>query len=136
MPKAGRVENLIPANRRSKEEARALGRAGGIKSGQVRKEKKLLSQIYGDMLAKEYDVTIDGKSSKMSSEAFIQLVTREIINRRDSASVAMLREIREATEGQNINVDGDLKVADVTAGMTHDEKRELVKQWMQSQKNL
>ena len=134
--KGGRPENLIPQSQRTPEEARAMGRKGGIASGKVRKEKKLLSQIYGEMLTKEYDVTIDGKPSKMSGAAFVQSIAREIINRRDSASVSMLKEIREATEGQNINVDGDLRVADVTAGMTHDEKRELVKQWVQSQKNL
>jgi len=37
--KRGRA-NLIPANKRSKEEAKRLGIAGGIASGKVRKEKK------------------------------------------------------------------------------------------------
>ena len=35
-------ENLIPMNKRSKKEARELGSIGGIKSGQVRAEKRLL----------------------------------------------------------------------------------------------
>lgn len=35
-------ENLIPFNERSKEEAREMGKKGGIASGKARKEKKLL----------------------------------------------------------------------------------------------
>lgn len=34
-------ENLIPANKRSLSEARENGRKGGIRSGEVRREKKL-----------------------------------------------------------------------------------------------
>ena len=35
-------ENLIPTNKRSKEEARELGRKGGIASGKARRERKTL----------------------------------------------------------------------------------------------
>ena len=34
----GGVENLVPMNKRSKDEVRKLGRKGGIKSGEVRRE--------------------------------------------------------------------------------------------------
>jgi hypothetical protein len=37
-------ENLIPANKRTKEEARELGRKGGIASGKVRRERKTLKE--------------------------------------------------------------------------------------------
>lgn len=47
------VENLIPTNRRSKEEARELGRIGGQKSGQVRREKKMLKQLCEERLLKK-----------------------------------------------------------------------------------
>lgn len=36
------MENLIPMSKRSKNEARELGKKGGIASGKVRKEKRLL----------------------------------------------------------------------------------------------
>ena len=36
------AENLIPTNQRSKEEARELGRKGGIASGIARRERKTL----------------------------------------------------------------------------------------------
>lgn len=35
-------ENLIPTNKRSKDEARELGRKGGIASGKARRERKTL----------------------------------------------------------------------------------------------
>lgn len=38
------VENLIPTNQRSKEEARELGRKGGIASGKARRERKTLKE--------------------------------------------------------------------------------------------
>lgn len=37
-------DNLIPMNERSKEEARELGRLGGIRSGEVRKEKATMKK--------------------------------------------------------------------------------------------
>ena len=37
-------ENLIPMNERSKSEVRELGRKGGIKSGEVRRERKAFKE--------------------------------------------------------------------------------------------
>ena len=37
-------ENLIPMNERSESEVRELGRKGGIKSGEARREKKLFKE--------------------------------------------------------------------------------------------
>ena len=39
-------KNLIPTNKRSKEEARELGAKGGKKSGEVRKEKAELKKLF------------------------------------------------------------------------------------------
>lgn len=44
-------ENLIPNNRRSKEEVREHSRKGGIKSGEVRREKKTLKDTLKMLLA-------------------------------------------------------------------------------------
>ena len=45
-------ENLIPMNKRSKEEARESGRVGGIASGESRRKKKRLSQLLDMMFEK------------------------------------------------------------------------------------
>lgn len=109
---AGRVENLKP-----KTTAKARGKLGGIKSGKVKKEKKLLSMIYAELLADQAGI----KGGKGFKE-----VVREIMNSNDpravSARVSMMKEIREATEGSksqtettlNINTD-EVKVADILA---------------------
>lgn len=39
------TKNLVPMDQRTQEEARALGRIGGIKSGQVRKKKKTMAEL-------------------------------------------------------------------------------------------
>ncbi|MBN2402007.1 MAG: hypothetical protein JXN64_06385 [Spirochaetes bacterium] len=94
MSKRGKIDNLIPV--KTKEEARERGRNGGIKSGKARKERKLLSEIYKEILAKRYNVKTKGKS--------ITDITDKVLSRGDSATVSLLREMREATEGSMLKV--------------------------------
>jgi hypothetical protein len=93
----GKKENLVPL---TTEKARAIGRVGGKKSVEVRRERKLLSQIYSEILAKTYD--IDGESLTLEQ------VVQGVLERKDSASVSMLKEIREATEGNKLAIEGSL----------------------------
>ena len=44
------VQNLIPTNKRSEEEARELGRKGGIKSGETRRNKRILKDLAEEIL--------------------------------------------------------------------------------------
>lgn len=99
--KGGRPENLVTP---STEKAREIGRKGGIKSGQVRREKKMLSEIYGEILAELYKVddTDDGKIT-------IDKIAMAVLSRADSASVALLKEMREATEGNKLAITGEIK---------------------------
>ena len=50
MPRKGQ-ENLIPTNERTKEEARALGAKGGVKSGITRRKKKATNELIRAALA-------------------------------------------------------------------------------------
>jgi hypothetical protein len=103
--------NLIPNSERTPEELREMTRKGGIRSGEVRREKKLLSQIYAEFLEKEHDViSKEGERKKMSGQALLNSVMSKVLSRSDSSSVAMMREIREATEGKNVNLDGKIIV--------------------------
>lgn len=99
----GRVENLVPL---TTEKAREIGREGGKKSVESRREKKLLSQIYGELLADEYEIEIDGKKTKITGTKLVQSIAHDVLNRRDSSSVSMLKEIREATEGNKMTLAG------------------------------
>jgi len=94
------LKNLSPANTVPREVAKARGKLGGIKSGQVKREKKLLSAMYADMLAKGFGV----EGNKLSLD---QVVT-SVLLRADSASVSMLKEIRESTEGSKLQIDGEV----------------------------
>ena len=49
-------ENLIPTSERSKDEARALGQLGGIKSGEVRRKKSAMREIVNMMLGARADL--------------------------------------------------------------------------------
>lgn len=84
-----------------------------LKSAQKRKEnnerKKLLSEMYAEFLSDEYNVRKDGKTIKLSGTDYIKTIIKAVVSRGDSSSVAMLKEIREATEGQKINLNGEVK---------------------------
>jgi hypothetical protein len=84
-----------------------------LKSAQKRKEnnekKKLLSEMYAEFLSDEYKVRKDGEEIKISGTDYIKTIIKAVVSRGDSSSVAMLKEIREATEGQKINLNGEVK---------------------------
>ena len=48
-------DNLIPTNKRSKEEVRRNASKGGKKSGEVRRKKKLIKECLDELLEKEYE---------------------------------------------------------------------------------
>jgi len=93
------AKNLVSLKDRTTEEQREIARKGGVASGKARREKKLLSEFYGSLLADTFDVKVEGEIEKLSGEKFFQAIVKDIVTKRDSSSVAMLKEIREATEG-------------------------------------
>lgn len=103
----GNPDKLIPASKRSKKEASELGRKGGIASGEARREKKRLSTIYGEMLAGKYEVTINGEKQKLDGAELVRFIMRDVLMRRDSASVSLLKEMREALEGSKVSLLGE-----------------------------
>ena len=99
-------ENLKPC---TKENARERQ----LKSAQKRKEnnekKKFLSEMYADFLSDEFNVRKDGETIKLSGTDYVKTIVKQIVNRGDSSSVAMLKEIREATEGNKLQLSGEVK---------------------------
>jgi len=93
----GNPDNIHP---HTSQEARANGRKGGIASGIAKREKKLLSQVYADMLADEFGLA--GQGLTLSG------IIAAVLARADSSTVSMLKEIREATEGSRVQVDGEM----------------------------
>ena len=104
MPR-GNTKNLKPQNTRTKAEQRKIAQMGGKASGKARREKKLMSQIYADLLADQSGIKKGGG---------IRAVAREILNstnpKTTSARVALLRELREGTEGSKIKTETVLTI--------------------------
>ena len=82
------------------------------------------------MLMDEYEVTVGDEKKKITGEKLIKTVARDVLMRRDSSSVSMMKEIREATEGNNVNMSAIIETADITDGMTIEQKKELIAEWV------
>ncbi|WP_438979988.1 hypothetical protein [Polynucleobacter sp.] len=99
MPRELHPENLKTP---TTEQARKIGRMGGLKSAKVKKEKKLLSQIYAEILASKNGINGSGKT--------IADVAGEILLDKglgsNASKVSMMKEIREATEGTKSQITG------------------------------
>ena len=84
-----------------------------LKSAEKRKEnnakKKLMSQIYAEFLEREYNVRQGDKERKLTGAELVNECMKKIIARGDSASVSLMREVRETIEGQKINLSGEIK---------------------------
>lgn len=106
MPRELHPENLIPQNKRTKAKQREIARMGGKKSGEVRRERKLLSQMWGEFLAEEFDVKIEGEVKKIKGFDLVKQTGLAVMARKDSSSVSMIKEIREATEGSKVINEG------------------------------
>ena len=99
-------QNLKPCNSENARERQ-------LKSAKKRKEnnakKKLMSQIYAEFLEKEYDVRTGDKTKKMSGADLCNEAMKKIIARGDSSSVSLLKELREGTEGNKLQLSGEVK---------------------------
>jgi len=107
MPSSDGYKNLRPIKKGelSTQEAKKRGTNGGKASGKVRREKKLMSQIYADLLADQSGIKRGGG---------IRAVAQEILNSTNvksvSARVALMRELREGTEGSKIKTETVLTI--------------------------
>ena len=106
-------KNLRPIKPLSHEEAVEQGRRGGKKSVEARREKKLMSQIYAELLAKKHKVG----NEEITGDNLLEKVALRVLARGDASSVSLMKEIREATEGlkifTGINITDNEKVQQV-----------------------
>jgi hypothetical protein len=101
-----------------------------LKSAEKRKEnnakKKLMSQIYAEFLEKEYDVKLGDKNKKITGADLCNEAMKKIIARGDSSSVSLMREIREGTEGNKIQLSGAIKTESMSAEQRVESFKELM----------
>lgn len=107
MPRNKGYDNLIPANKRSKEEVRRNSAKGGRKSGEVRRQKKLLKECLDELLEKEWE---NRQGEKMSGAEAISVAVfkkalagdmkaYEIV--RDTAGQGIVQKVMVAEVDQN-----------------------------------
>lgn len=109
--------NLVNLADRTPEEREEIARQGGIKSGESKREKKVLSNLYAEIIAELYDVDAQNGLS-------LKTVVQEVLKKGDSATVSMLKVMGEMTEGKKIKMDGSLSVG----SMTKEERRQRIKE--------
>ena len=90
------------------EEAKEMQKKSAEKRKENNAKKKLMSQIYAEFLEKEYNVRQGDKERKLTGAELVNECMKKIIARGDSSSVSLMREVREATEGQKINLSGSV----------------------------
>lgn len=99
-------DNLTPF---TSDNAKEMQRKGAEKRKENNAKKKLMSQIYAEFLEKEYNVRQGDKERKLTGAELVNECMKKIIARGDSASVSLMREVRETIEGQKINISGEIK---------------------------
>jgi hypothetical protein len=109
MPKSDGWKNLKDNSQRTPEERRTIGQLGGKASVKARQQKKLMSQIYAEFLAEKFYIKLDPwdpkcKPTAMTGESLVNHVVKEVLNSGGSASVSLLKELREATEGNKLAI--------------------------------
>lgn len=77
-----------------------------LKGAQKKKEnnerRQFLSEMYSDFLSEKFDVKVDGAKTKITGAELCKITTKTILNKGNQAAVAMLTEIRKATESESI----------------------------------
>lgn len=92
------------------ENARERQLKGAAKRKENHAKKVLMSQIYADFLRKKYNIEADdGVKQQLTGSELVNECMKKIITTGGSPAVSLLKELREATEGQKINLTGNVK---------------------------
>lgn len=98
-------DNLIPC---TPENARERQKKSVEKRKENTEKRKMLSAIYADFLTEKFKLKTAEGSKEVTGEELCIEVTKKVLARGDSSSVAMLKEIREATEGNKFTVEAEV----------------------------
>ena len=91
-------DNLIPMNKRSKDEARENGRKGGIASGNARRKKKEAKQIICDLLQQTNTFTENPTGKETVMESMISALISEAMDGNVKAFEVVMRYAGEDPE--------------------------------------
>ena len=90
------------------EEAKEMQKKSAEKRKENNAKKKLMSQIYAEFLEKEYNIKTAEGTKKISGAELCNEAMKKIMARGDSSTVSLMKELREGTEGQKINLSGNV----------------------------
>ena len=108
MPQNG-TKNLIPTNKRSKEEAKRLGKKGGIASGKARREKKTLRQCLEILLEKTLK---DKKGIEITGAEAVSLKVFEKALKGDIRAFEVLRDTAGQKPVEKVQMKTDINIAE------------------------
>lgn len=91
------------------DEAKEMQKKSVEKRKENTEKRKLMSQIYAEFLEKEYNVKTAEGTKKISGAELCNEAMKKIMARGDSSTVSLMKELREGTEGQKINLSGSVK---------------------------
>lgn len=110
-----KTKNLVSLKTRSREEIAELQKKA-VESRRRKKEKReTMAAIYGGFLADKFDITIDGKKKKITGSQYCDMIIKQILKRGDNVTVALLKEMREAMQGNTHNIEININKAIATS---------------------
>ena len=80
------------------------------------------------MLADEYQIEKEGKT--VTGLQLVKEVARDVLLRKDSASVSMLDQMRKTLDGDSLEIEATVEQVDATEGMTYEQKKKLAEEWL------
>lgn len=92
-------EDLIPLNKRSKEEVKAISRKGGINSGKARRNKAMLKDCINILMEQKVIDEETGKKITGAEQLSVNL-WKKAISEMDTAKAAKAFEVLRDTSGQ------------------------------------
>lgn len=102
----GNPSKLVPC---TPENARERQLKSAAKRKENTQKRKLMSQIYAEFLEKKYNVKVGDGTKKITGSELVNEAMKKIIATGGSPAVSLMKELREATEGQKINLTGNVK---------------------------
>ena len=91
--KGGNPQNLISLKDRPTDEQRKIAKKGAQRSIEVRREKKLMRELYAEFLAKKYEVTIDKTKKTITGSDLCLEMLPKIVQKADASSVSFFKEL-------------------------------------------
>ena len=108
----GNPDKMVSLAKRTPAERKTIAKAGGIRSGEVKRERKFISAIYAEVLAKRLTVDTEAGTLNMTGEELVAHAVKTALATGGSPAVAMMKEIREATEGTKalMTIDNEIDI--------------------------